>query len=958
MTTRLICLCWCVLSLLPAYAQYQTYGDASAVNLPGVPASCFTLTPAQANQLGAVYHLTPINLMQPQDIQVSFYLGNNDAGADGMAFVMRDTSEAPLGNPGGAFGYGGLNPSLGVEFDTYANVATNDPTFDHMSLSSNGIVDHNAGFMLTPAVQILPGINDLEDNAFHSLRITWDPGIDSFQVYVDCIQRIAYQGDLLNLVFDGDSIVYWGFAAGTGGAFNLHQVCIDTVVNTLPAVSNTICAGDTLNLTAGGGDEYLWQPSTGLSDSTVADPDIFPSDTTTYTVTYKDPCGVRTVETFQVNVVPAPTLPLAFADTLRFCAGEDSLLDLPFANTTFQWQDGSSDSTYLIDGPGLVWVQASSGCTVVRDSLFAAYDTLPQVALGPDLELCEGDTVNLDATDPRATGYFWQDGTIGPLYDITQPGNYWVTLINRCGEVSDTVRAVYDSLPRFDLGPDTTLCDQNSYLLDAFYRGATYLWNDGSTDTTLRVTQPGLYWAQTDNRCGTWRDSIVIAYDSLPQVELGDPQERCEGDSITLDAAWPGATYAWSTGDTTPNIQVDSSAVYSVAVSNGCGTATDEVAITFLPQPEADLGPDTTLCDSESLLLDATQPDATYLWGDGSSGATFPVNQAGTYWVEVSRATCNDRDTIVVSTARTPSVSLGEDRLLCDGETATLDASFPDPSVTYQWNDGSAEPRRQIDQPGVYRVTLRNACGQVDDQVEIQTSEVPQVDLGGNQTICEDDSLLLDASFPNATYRWQDGSRQATFLASRSGVFTVTVQTDCGEASDQVEIRQVAPPQVNLGPDTLACEGQVLRLQVSPGQGDILWQDGSTEPVLEVTRTGIYGVAIENVCGTEGDEVAIEFLDCDCRFYVPNAFTPNEDEFNDDFRPITSCQVEGYQFRIFDRWGRSVFQTDQVDESWDGRINGGRPAPTGTYVWTVTYQIPTSQGLREAQQSGSLTLVR
>jgi gliding motility-associated-like protein len=959
MTSRILCLCWCLAGLLPLHAQFQTVGSAASVNIPGAPADCYIITPDIANRLGAIWHTRYIDLTEPQDIQVSFYLGAKDAnGADGMAFVMRDTNTATLGAPGGSFGYGGIIPSIGVELDTYINTTIGDSTFDHMSLSSNGSIDHNSPNMLTPLVEILPGIANLEDNQFHAMRITWDPGIDSFQVYVDCIQRIAYQGDLINLVFGGDSIVYWGFTGGTGGAFNLQQVCIDTVINVLPATTaGTICAGDTLPLIAGGGDEYLWQPSTGLSDSTIANPLAFPTDTITYTLTYKDPCGIRTVQEVVVNVIPRPTIPLALADTVRFCAGEDSLLDLPFVGT-FLWSDGSSDSTYLIDQPGLVWVEISSGCTVVRDSLFASYDTLPQVELGPDLELCEGDTVALEVTDPRATGYFWQDGTSGPAYQITNPGLYWVSLLNRCGTVSDTVRAIYDSLPRINLGVDTTLCNRESYLLDAFYREATYLWQDGSTDTTLRINQPGLYWAETNNRCGTWRDSIVISYDSLPQVELGDAQERCEGDSVTLDATWPGSIYGWNTGDTTASIRVGATNTYVVSVSNICGITTDVVDITFLPQPNADLGPDTTLCTSDPLVLDVTQEGATYQWQDGTAGGTFQTNQAGTYWVLVERANCFDRDTIEVSVERAPTVSLGEDRLLCDGAVATLDASIADPTVAYQWNDGSTDPSRTISQAGIYNVTLSNVCGQAQDQVQIRTSETPNINLGGDQVICEDDSVVLNASFPQATYRWQDGSREATLLAAETGVYTVKVETVCGETSDQAVVRKVSPPTIDLGEDTLSCEGQVVRLRVDPGQGDIRWQDGSTAPVLEVRETGRYAVSIENACGIESDEVALEFINCECPLYSPNAFTPNGDLVNDVFQLTPSCQVDNYLLRVYDRWGRVVFQTEQVDEGWRGVSRAQKNMPMGVYVWVVSYQFRGSQGPRQAQHSGSITLIR
>jgi len=956
---RFFFLCGTLLSLSSLWAQFQTVGNTTNLSIPGIPGDCFIVTPDQPNQTGAFWSSQPINLNQPQDIQATFNLGCKDAnGADGMAFVMRGTGTPTLGGLGGSLGYGGLTPSLGVEFDTWSNAPSNDSIFDHMSLTRDGQMNHIGPNSLLPPVRIVAGQNNSEDCQFHGLRITWDPATDSFQVYVDCVLRLAYQGDIVNQIFGGDSLVIWGFSGATGGASNLQQVCIDTVVNVLPPLSFTICEGDTLPLVGGVGDEFVWAPGASLSDSLSANPLAFPTDTTTYQLRFKDPCGLRTEQSITVNVIPRPSLALGFADTLNFCAGEDTLLDLTISSASFLWQDNSTDSTFLIDQPGLYWAEVTSGCTVVRDSSVVIYDTIPEVELGPDRELCEGDTVRLDVTDPRATGIFWQDGTSGPTYDIVQGGIYWATLINQCGTVSDTVRAVYDSIPRFELGPDQTLCDEQTYLLDAFYDGASYLWQDGSTDTTFRVSEPGLYWAQTTSQCGTWRDSVVITYDSLPQVDLGDPQELCAGQSTTLGVNWPGAGYSWSTGDSTDSITVSVSGTYEVSASNICGIATDAVEITFLPQPVADLGPDTLLCSSDPLVLDLTQADATYQWSDGRAGPTFQTNQAGTYWVVVERAGCSSSDTISVTTGRPPVVSLGEDQLLCDGERTTLDATHPDPTVSYQWSDGSTEAERTIDQAGLYEVILSNACGEDADAVTIRTSETPSIALGENLDLCEGDSVVLDATFPDATYRWQDGSREPRYLVNQSGIYTVRVETACGQSSDQIQVVMTDTAVVDLGRDTVACEGKVIRLRVEPGQGDILWQDGSTEPVLEVRGSGLYAVSVSNACGIASDEVAIEYINCDCALYAPNAFTPNDDGYNETFMPMASCTPQNFELTIYDRWGRVLYRTNQVDRGWSGQASSGQPVPSGVYVWRVTYQFQGSQGLRQAARSGSVSVIR
>jgi hypothetical protein len=95
------------------------------------PGNVFQLTPAIGNQSGSVWNNIQINLNNPFHFNIDLFLGCNNGGADGIAFVLQPISTS-LGSSGGGLGYAGINPSFAVEFDTWQN--SSDPSYDHIAI--------------------------------------------------------------------------------------------------------------------------------------------------------------------------------------------------------------------------------------------------------------------------------------------------------------------------------------------------------------------------------------------------------------------------------------------------------------------------------------------------------------------------------------------------------------------------------------------------------------------------------------------------------------------------------------------------------------------------------------------------------------------------------------------------------------------------------------------------------
>ncbi len=118
------------------------------------------------------------------------------------------------------------------------------------------------------------------------------------------------------------------------------------------------------------------------------------------------------------------------------------------------------------------------------------------------------------------------------------------------------------------------------------------------------------------------------------------------------------------------------------------------------------LGPDTTLCPGDTLVLDATRNGARYIWQDGSTSPTLTVTAPGTYHVEWTHPECVwDTDTIVVSMADLSAFQLGPDQEICEGDTLLLGRDSSS-MVDVVWSDGSADWPRSVTGPGHYMFTF------------------------------------------------------------------------------------------------------------------------------------------------------------------------------------------------------------------------------------------------------------
>ncbi|MDX1906989.1 MAG: PQQ-dependent sugar dehydrogenase [Bacteroidia bacterium] len=196
--------------------------------------SCLRLTSNAGNQVGAAWYQERINLAYDFTIDYTLYAGDQDAGADGTAFVLQNAGNNAIGAVGGGLGASGITPALGIEFDTYDNGDGSDLADDHISLFQNGDMNNQ----LVTKVCAVDGCGNIENNTDHAVQVDWDVTTQTLRVYVNGVLRTTYTGDVVNNIFGGNTLVYFGFTGATGGATNLQECCVQNISAVLESGSS------------------------------------------------------------------------------------------------------------------------------------------------------------------------------------------------------------------------------------------------------------------------------------------------------------------------------------------------------------------------------------------------------------------------------------------------------------------------------------------------------------------------------------------------------------------------------------------------------------------------------------------------------------------------------------------------------------------------------------------------
>ncbi|HLF63863.1 MAG TPA: gliding motility-associated C-terminal domain-containing protein [Saprospiraceae bacterium] len=685
----------------------------------------------------------------------------------------------------------------------------------------------------------------------------------SWQLYTDCYVALGGEEWITIGNFYHDTEITLGVGCPPFSGMTISYVYIDDVsVEELPphdpidlgAPEQILCPGESINFDFDPGlGDFVWQDGSTSSSFVINSPGV-------YAVTLSTFCGT---EEDEVNVIALePPAPFDLGADTMLCPFDELLLSLDPALGDFSWQDDSTDPSYTVTDSGTYALTISNACGEVFDEINVMFYPEPFVVFNEDtIMLCEGETFVL-SLDPEIGEYFWQDGTEGPDYTVTQPGIYSVTVVNPCGSDNTSVVVDYDFEPMIDISADINICPSQlpyTFNLTGLADVEQFLWSDSTTSPTFTINGAGSYGVTVSNDCFEASDVINVSVENAPPiVTLPGDTMLCPGAVLLLNVSNIPGTYAWQDNDTASVYDVMQSGIYSVTVTNTCGVGIDTIDVTYRDfLPALDLGPDLSLCPGEQITIHAGVTGVDFLWMDGSVFDSIIVDEADTVILTISNGCTSDSDTLQISlNANAPEADLPAQLNLCAGDSVTIATSVG--GVMYEWNTGMTASSITVLTAGQYILTITNACGMdIDTTDVIDLGTGPVFDLGPDQSICPGDTVMFNPGLAG-TYLWQDGSTSNTYEVSQTGQIILMITNACGSAIDTIIVTENSMgPVLELGPDTSVCEGETVL--INPGINGVtyLWQDGSTNPSLLVTASAMIILEIANSCGVARDTLDV-----------------------------------------------------------------------------------------------------
>ncbi len=652
---------------------------------------------------------------------------------------------------------------------------------------------------------------------------------------------------------------------------------------------------------------------------------------------------------------------------------------------------------------------------IAVDSLPAALDIMPE-----DTSVCFGSQVLLFSTiyepaDFPEIEFLWSPGegqlTPDSLYNlVVQPQDTTVySRITVNGACLDTTFATVNVIPVAEMiiqPSDTVICPGQSVQFSLTYtpgvEDISWAPSTGLSCTECdnpRSTPP---FTTTYNVSGTFEGcptgaAAFVQVRPSPNYAFPGDTLLCLGESITLNqVADPLASYVWTSTDPTFGTQTSAQPVatpsqnttYFLFADNGC-VIRDTLQVRVFAS-SLTVSPDTSVCKNAPVQLIATAAfPGGYAWSSGQTGQVINILADTTrlYTVQYTFGdNCVLTDAVLVTVVGEPPVlAFPADNMICPGDSILLN-SLDTPGATYSWTSipagfvsSSSTPLVAPLQTTVYRVTASLGICSTSREVTISTSN-PQLTTPNDTVICAGSMLMLKASATpgGGTFIWSPGATPgSTLTVTPDSTTNYVLQYVFGDNCVKTDsVLVTVTPNFTLGilsePDTNQLEiGASLELSadISPAQSlngySFIWlENGLTkvgfDPVYTTTISTndtvlSYRLTAVSPAGCLQTTV-INFRIVQPKVVMPNAFTPNGDEYNSTFGLVVlegTATVDNMQ--IYNRWGQLVFESTDPNARWDGRYNG-EDQPSDVYLYVIRWRR--ADGALQPVLKGDVFLLR
>jgi len=774
---------------------------------------------------------------------------------------------------------------------------------------------------------------------------------------------------------------------------------------------DNVCFGDTTFFeysTSSTIQSIIWifgDPASGTNNiSTLLQPSHVFSSPGQYTVstitTYNNSIYYDSLD-IMIHETPEPDL----GPDTSICNGGEIELNAECGPHIYSWSTGAFGSSQItVSDTGWYWVRVESdmGC-VEFDSLYlsfhnTAFADTTNLIVSPTT--CGGSTgaiIGLIINGITPLGYQWLDDLGNPVstsLDIyhLQVGNYTLIVtdgndcINSFGPYSiidagdvliDSVDYTIEHCGQQDASIIVTavsgLGDMLFYSID---NGATYYNNQGIFTGLAAGNYAVRVRDSSDCQDVYINNPLLIPNTDAPEitdVQIGACSSGQSNGSIAISALGGGDTLLYS-NDNGTNFQINDGGFFNLVAGFYTCVVMDEVGCdtTFIVEVPEEVtihlqavAGDDEVCPGNaafvplyvSNFIDVANFKTTLLYDKNLLTCTGFAN-AHIQLEDSLDATLFLAEGKVELAWHSSSLSLPDNTSMADLVFESLESGIS----MVDW-DGSAGASLFQNYSGL-TIPVDYFLDSVRIYQEVVFSLGPDIEAcqGGNLEIIP----TLLSSNGEVNYLWTEPSgstnNNETLTINnaqqyQSGTYSLrlTDTLDCFfDTSLQVLIHPDPVPAF-AGQDTITTEDPI-ELDAGDNYVSYAWSTGETDQYITADYNDWYSVVIESAMGCYGEDSVYVFFQepIEDQLIVPNAFTPNGDGLNDEFKILgTQDNLTSFKMNIFNRWGQMVFESKDVTKSWDGTIKGA-DAPAGTYVFRVEYAIAN----REYNASGTIVLVR
>ncbi|MFM2376812.1 MAG: hypothetical protein RLZZ165_1909 [Bacteroidota bacterium] len=465
----------------------------------------------------------------------------------------------------------------------------------------------------------------------------------------------------------------------------------------------------------------------------------------------------------------------------------------------------------------------------------------------------------------------------------------------------------------------------------------------GATGTQFTAIGDGLYYCVADFGyfCqSVSSDSFTVSYSSK-KVDLGPDRVFCTDGSDVIHAGAGYSSYSWNDGSSNEYLVVTGTGSYSVTVTDTLSCVdSDNVYLTVKAPPVAligILGKD-SLCKGDTTTISRIGSSfPAYEWiPGGETSASIQVTDSGKFSLIVWDSDfCSDTsDVVVVSMHPEPTVSLGSDLALCQGDSAVISPGGGWAAI--RWPDNSTGMTFQIFTPGSYVVTVADSQGCIArDTVNVAVNPNPSINLGPDDSLCSSATLTLDGGLGYAAYEWSTGDTTQTVNVG-PGMYSVAVvdSNGCNGVSNQVNL--YAYPEIDSVTISIVANG----LSATSSQNYQWYKDSlpipdATGAIYLPTATGTYMVQASDANGCSeffSNSIYVETIDMDA---IPQGFSPNGDGVNDRFEVKNISFFQESSLLVINRYGVKVYEKAPYDNTFAGISSSGAELPDGTYFYIL-----------------------